>query len=243
MIGVGHRIIGQRGRNRVVGHVGQRIGDRVRQAAAAIPHAAELVGVQPAASRPGRCAPARHWGSAPPCTSRSPGVVVEIGADLDDVVADERHRLVCRAGHSAAQTFSHTAGRRGSCRAQSRVARADRGQHAFARVSGMQGSFESGETVILSGLIPVVFGVRQRSILSCRTRPFAGFAPECASRGQPAQGDNSDFCSIVNQAGVRIGSTGHAGRRNASRALPGAVHVAASRPPCGAASYPRIAPR
>ena len=94
MIRVGHRIIGQRGRDRVVGHVAQRIGDRVRQAVATIPHAAELVGVQqPFVVSVGVHRPAAG-GQFDLAHVGGPGVIVEVGADLHDVLTDERHRLV-----------------------------------------------------------------------------------------------------------------------------------------------------
>ena len=94
VIRVRHRIIGQRGRDRVVGHVAQRIRDRMRQAVAAIPHAAELVGVQqPFMVGVGMHRPAAG-GQLHLAHVGGPGIIVEVGADLDDVLADERHRLM-----------------------------------------------------------------------------------------------------------------------------------------------------
>ena len=94
VIRVGHRIIGQRGRDLIIGHVAQRIRHRMRQAVAAIPHAAELVGVQqPLVIGVGVHRPAAG-GQLHLAHVGGPGIIVEVGADLDDVLPDERHRLM-----------------------------------------------------------------------------------------------------------------------------------------------------
>ena len=67
----------------------------MRQAAAAVPHAAELVGVQLAFVLVGSVCTGPPLGVSSTLPDvGGPGVVVEVGADLDDVLADEGHRRV-----------------------------------------------------------------------------------------------------------------------------------------------------
>ena len=94
VIRVGHPVIRQRARNLVVGHVAQRIGDRMRQAAAPIPDAAEFVGVQQSLAIGVRVHRPAAGGQLHLLHIGRPRVVVEVGPDLDDVAADERHRRV-----------------------------------------------------------------------------------------------------------------------------------------------------
>ena len=92
---IGDLVARQRfGQRRATFDLAQRVTDRVGQPAGAVPHTAELVGVQTT----GRIHSRLH---RPAAESQlhlpdlaGPRVVVEVGTDLDDVIADERCRSV-----------------------------------------------------------------------------------------------------------------------------------------------------